>query len=57
MRDEFHIQWGTRMVARALEGRGVRLIHEEFDDGHFGTSYRYDRVLSVVVPRMEGAKA
>jgi pimeloyl-ACP methyl ester carboxylesterase len=51
-RDEFHLRWGTRMVAEALRAGGVEVVHEEFEDGHMGLSYRLDRSLGVIVPRM-----
>jgi S-formylglutathione hydrolase FrmB len=51
-RDEFNLRWGTRLVARALEQAGARVHHEEFEDGHSGTSYRYERSLAYLLPRM-----
>jgi hypothetical protein len=51
-RDEFHLRWGARMVARALRQAGVAVTHEEFDDGHFGIDYRYERSLAVIAPRL-----
>jgi enterochelin esterase family protein len=42
-RDEYHLQYGARMVARRLRRLGVRLVHEEFPDGHGNVQYRYDR--------------
>lgn len=51
-RDEFNLRWGARMMVEALRGGGVPVTHEEFDDGHMGTNYRYDRALSLLVPRM-----
>ena len=51
-RDEFQLRWGARMVARALSEAGVAVTHEEFDDGHFGIDYRYERSLSVIAPRL-----
>ncbi len=52
-RDEHHLRWGTRMVAEALRAGGVAVAHEEFDDGHRGTDYRYETSLRYLVPRME----
>jgi enterochelin esterase-like enzyme len=40
--DEFNIHVGSRLLHRRLEGLGVQHFYEEFDDGHFRTSYRYD---------------
>ncbi|MCI0573431.1 MAG: esterase family protein [Myxococcaceae bacterium] len=53
-RDEFHMRWGARMVAQELRDGGVQVVHEEFEDGHMGTNYRFDRALAVLVPRMAG---
>jgi len=51
-RDEFHLRWGARMVARELQSAGVNHVHEEFEDGHMGINYRYDRSLGYLVPRL-----
>jgi hypothetical protein len=51
-RDEYHLRWGARMVAEALRRGGVEVVHEEFEDGHGGTSYRLDRSLAVIAPRL-----
>ena len=52
-RDEFNLRWGARMVVEALRAGGVEVMHEEFENGHRGTDYRYARSLSYLVPRME----
>ncbi len=41
-RDEYHLQWGLRQLVSKLRALGVAHEHQEFDDGHSGTSYRYD---------------
>ncbi|HET6438038.1 MAG TPA: alpha/beta hydrolase [Anaeromyxobacter sp.] len=51
-KDEFHLRWGARMVAEALRSGGLAPVHEEFEDGHMGINYRYDRSLSVIAPRL-----
>jgi S-formylglutathione hydrolase FrmB len=51
-RDEHHLRWGTRLVAEALRAGGVSVVHEEFEDGHQGTSYRFDASLRVIAPRL-----
>lgn len=51
-RDEFNLRWGARMVVEELRKLGVSAIHEEFEDGHMQTSYRYDRSLSFIVPKL-----
>ncbi len=54
-KDEFNLRWGTRMVAAALREAGARVEHQEFDDGHMGTSYRYDASLRWIAPRLARA--
>ena len=51
-RDEFNLRWGTRMIAAALKKAGVAHVHEEFEDGHMGINYRYERSLGYLVPRL-----
>jgi S-formylglutathione hydrolase FrmB len=51
-RDEFNLRWGVRMVAAALRDAGVTVEHQEFEDGHMGTSYRYEQSLRWIVPRL-----
>ena len=34
--------------------KGVRLIHEEFDDDHTSISYRYDRSFAVLSKALSG---
>ncbi len=51
-RDEFNMLWGTRIVAGSLREAGVVVEHQEFDDGHSGTNYRYDASFRWIVPRL-----
>ena len=44
-RDEFALDLGARILASRLKERNIPFVHEEFDDGHFNISYRYDRSL------------
>lgn len=60
LRDEYHLQYGARQLVEVLRGRGVDVHHEEFDDGHMGIGYRYERsiplmtqALSMPVPEPE----
>jgi hypothetical protein len=39
-------------VAEALRAGGVAVVHEEFDDGHMGINYRYDRSLRLLGARL-----
>jgi enterochelin esterase family protein len=48
VRDEFNLQYGARILAERLKNRGIRFIHEEFDDGHFNIQYRYDVSLKAI---------
>jgi enterochelin esterase family protein len=43
LRDEFSLHAGTRILAKRLRALGLKVVHEEFDDGHMGIGYRYDR--------------
>lgn len=45
-RDEFWLDLGARVLAARLEEMHISFVHEEFDDGHFNISYRYDRSLT-----------
>jgi S-formylglutathione hydrolase FrmB len=51
-RDEFNLRWGTRMIAAALREAGVAVEHQEFEDGHSGTGYRYEASLRWLAPRL-----
>jgi S-formylglutathione hydrolase FrmB len=50
--DEFHLRWGARAVVAALRAAGLEPRHEEFDDGHRGIDYRYERSLAWLGPRL-----
>ena len=52
-RDEFNLRWGARMVAHELRRAGAEVMHEEFDDGHMGINYRYERSLQFLAPRLD----
>jgi S-formylglutathione hydrolase FrmB len=52
-RDEFNLRWGARMIAEDLKSGGLEVVHEEFEDGHMGVNYRFERSLSYLVPRLE----
>ena len=46
LRDEFHLQWGARILSQRLTRAGVLHEHVEFDAGHFNLMWRYDESLS-----------
>lgn len=48
-RDEFHLQVGARLFSRKLTALDIPHFYEEFPDGHFGTHYRYDTSLPMLV--------
>ncbi len=41
-RDQYHIHFGTRILAKRLAAAGVRHTYEEFDDNHSDVDYRMD---------------
>ena len=45
LQDEFQLQLGARILCTRLDDIGARYTYEEFDDGHMGIVYRYDRSL------------
>jgi len=45
VRDEWNLHIGARILSKTLAKLGVKHVHEEFDDGHMGISYRYDASL------------
>ncbi len=47
-RDEFALDIGARILSERLKNYEIDHIHEEFDDGHFNISYRYDRSLELI---------
>jgi len=53
VKDEFGLHFGARIFTQKLKRLGIAHLHEEFSDGHFETSYRYD----VSLPRISKAIA
>lgn len=51
LRDNYGLHLGARQLSEQLTRHGVDHVHEEFDDDHFGLSYRYD----VSIPRLAKA--
>jgi enterochelin esterase family protein len=50
-RDEHNLDLGARIFVRRLSALGIACEHQEFDDGHRGTAYRYD----VSLPKLAAA--
>ena len=53
-RDEYHLDAAARQLAARLRALGVNVVHEEFDDGHMNTNYRYDRSLPLLCRTLAG---
>ena len=51
-RDEYHLQFGHRVLARELETAGVPFVFDEFDDGHRGIGYRQADALRRIGERI-----
>lgn len=47
-RDEYSLDIGARVLSNRLRDFDIPHLHEEFDDGHGGISYRYDRSLELI---------
>lgn len=47
-RDEYYLDHAARRLASRLGALGIRHTHEEFDDGHMNTTYRFDRSLPLL---------
>jgi enterochelin esterase family protein len=56
-RDEHALDLGARVLAARLATLGVSFRHEEFDDGHRGTSYRYDVSLPLLAGVLDAEPA
>ena len=41
-RDQYHIQYGSRILSKRLAAAGIRHVYEEFDDDHSDIDYRMD---------------
>lgn len=53
-RDEFGLDLGARVMAARMRHLGITVDHQEFDDGHRSTAYRYEvslpRLAAVLTP-------
>ena len=48
IKDEFKINFGSRILHKKMTKYNIKHEYEEFDGGHFNTSFRYDISLSLV---------
>jgi hypothetical protein len=44
-RDQYHIQYGTRILSKRLREARIDHVYEEFDDNHPDIDYRMDTSL------------
>ncbi len=44
-RDEYYLDLAARKLVSQLRALSIPVVHEEFDDGHMNTNYRFDRSL------------
>ena len=47
-RDEYYLDLAARQLAARLSSIGAPVVHEEFEDGHMNTAYRFDRSLPLL---------
>ena len=52
-RDEFFLDVGANILCERLKKHGIPHLREQFDDGHFNISYRYNRVLELISQHIE----
>lgn len=52
MRDEFNLHMGARILCSRLDALDIDYVYEEFDDGHMGINYRYDRSFVEIAPKL-----
>ncbi len=47
--DEFSAVWGARSINSQLNEAEIKHTYEEYDDGHFGINYRFEKSLPALV--------
>jgi S-formylglutathione hydrolase FrmB len=52
-RDQYHIQYGTRILSKRLQAAGVPHRYEEFDDTHSDIDYRLDVSLPFLLKALK----
>jgi S-formylglutathione hydrolase FrmB len=53
-RDQYHIHYGSRLVAQQLEALHIPHRYEEFDDTHSGIDYRLETSLPFLFKALKG---
>ena len=53
-RDEYFLDLAAQQLAARLGAIGAKVVHEEFDDGHMNTAYRFDRSLPLLAQALSG---
>jgi len=54
MRDEFHLQWGLRVLSKKLNALGIPHDHEEHEAGHMDIDHRYRLLFPKLIRRLQG---
>ena len=52
--DQYHIQYGARIVSKKLAQLGIGHVYEEFDDNHSDIDYRMDSSLPFLYQALSG---
>ncbi len=47
-KDEFFLDTGAKILVEKLKKNSIGHVYEEFNDGHFNISYRYNRSLELI---------
>ena len=55
--DEFHLQFGLRVLAQRLTSLKIEHNHEEFDGGHFGINGRYVQLMPRLIEAISLAQS
>lgn len=54
-RDEFNLRWGSRLISEELKAADIEHVYEEFEGGHMGVNYRFERSFGWLLPRLDRA--
>ncbi len=53
-RDQYHIQFGSRILSKRLAKAGIRHEYHEFEDNHSDIDYRMDVSLPFLAKALRG---